>query len=95
VAFNKKEDTQLDVHASPTALLELDEFLSAFKVRFRRQEGKAALEGSLTELLTKMLSKTCDTMAKAVPGTSEQRLQAFLTNMPWDEHSESASTSVL
>jgi hypothetical protein len=26
-----------------------------------------------------------DTIAQAVPGTSEQRLQAFLTNRPWDE----------
>ena len=25
-------------------------------------------------------------MAEAVPGTSEQRLQEFLTNMQWDEH---------
>jgi SRSO17 transposase len=24
-------------------------------------------------------------MAQAVPGTSEQRLQEFLTNMPWDQ----------
>jgi SRSO17 transposase len=27
----------------------------------------------------------CDTIAQAVPGTSEQRLQEFLTNMQWDE----------
>jgi SRSO17 transposase len=27
----------------------------------------------------------CDTIAKAVPGTSEQRLQEFQTNMQWDE----------
>jgi hypothetical protein len=24
-------------------------------------------------------------MAEAIPGTSEQCLQEFLTNMPWDE----------
>jgi len=27
----------------------------------------------------------CDTIAQAVPGTSEQRLQEFQTNMQWDE----------
>jgi SRSO17 transposase len=40
----------------------------------------------MTGLLTELPNKNCDTIAQAVPGTSEQRLQAFLTNMPWDEH---------
>jgi SRSO17 transposase len=39
----------------------------------------------MTGLLTALPQKNCDTMAKAVPGTSEQRLQEFLTNMQWDE----------
>src|SRR6266571_5377041 len=54
--------------------------------RFRRPEGEAALERYLTGLLTALPNKNCDTMAEAVPGTSEQRLQEFLTNMQWDEH---------
>src|SRR6266566_3397157 len=75
----------MDRHASPASLPELDEFLTTFQVRFRRPEGEAALERYLTGLLTELPNKNCDTMAEAVPGTSEQRLQEFLTNMQWDE----------
>jgi hypothetical protein len=65
----------MDVHASPASLPELDAFLSTFKVRFRRSEARAALERYLTGLLTQLPNKNCDTMAQAVPGTHEQRLQ--------------------
>jgi SRSO17 transposase len=75
----------MDVHASPATLPELDEFLATFQVHFRRSEGKAALERYLTGLLTEVANKNCDTLAAAVPGTSEQRLQELLTNMQWDE----------
>jgi SRSO17 transposase len=75
----------MDIHASPTTLPELEEFLSTFTVRFRRPEGEAALERYLTGLLTELPNKNCDTMAEAVPGTSAQCLQEFLTNMQWDE----------
>ena len=74
----------MDVHASPATLPELEAFLASFQVRFRRPEGEAALERYLTGLLTELPNKNCDTMAQAVPGTSEQRLQEFLTNMQWD-----------
>jgi SRSO17 transposase len=36
-------------------------------------------------LLTELPQKNGDTLAQAVPGTSAQRLQEFLTNMQWDE----------
>jgi SRSO17 transposase len=75
----------MDVHASPAELPALKDFLGAFQVRFRRPEGGQALERYLTGLLTELPSKNCDTMAQAVPGTSEQRLQELLTNMQWDE----------
>ena len=75
----------MDVHASPAELPELKEFLGAFQVRFRRPEGADALERYTTGLLTELPNKNCDTMAQAVPDTSEQRLQEFLTNMQWDE----------
>jgi SRSO17 transposase len=75
----------MDVHASPAELPELNEFLGAFQVRFRRPEGGQALERYMTGLLTELPNKNCDTMAQAVPGTSEQRLQEFLTKMQWDE----------
>jgi SRSO17 transposase len=75
----------MDVHASPAELPELREFLGTFQVRFRRPEGVVALERSMTGLLTELPNKNCDTIAQAVPSSSEQRLQEFLTNMPWDE----------
>jgi SRSO17 transposase len=75
----------MDVHASPDELPELKEFLRSFEVRFRRPEGAEALERYTTGLLTELPTKNCDTLAQAVPGTSEQRLQEFLTNMQWDE----------
>jgi SRSO17 transposase len=75
----------MDVHASPVELLELQEFLGAFQIRFRRPEGRRALERYTTGLLTELPNKNCDTLAQAVPGSSEQRLQEFLTNMQWDE----------
>jgi SRSO17 transposase len=75
----------MDVHASPVELPELREFLGAFQVRFRRPEGRKALERYTTGLLTELPNKNCDTLAQAVPGSSEQRLQEFLTNMQWDE----------
>src|ERR671931_39491 len=75
----------MDVHASPDELPELKEFLGSFQVRFRRPEGQEALERYTTGLLTEVPNKNCDTLAQAMPGTSEQRLQEFLTNMQWDE----------
>jgi DDE superfamily endonuclease len=75
----------MDGHASPAELPELQEFLACFQVRFRRPEGRAALERYTTGLLTELPNKNCDTIAQAVPGTSEQRLQEFLTKMQWDE----------
>jgi SRSO17 transposase len=75
----------MDVHASPDELPELQAFLGAFQVRFRRPEARAALERYTTGLLTELPNKNCDTIAQAVPGTSAQRLQEFLTNRPWDE----------
>jgi SRSO17 transposase len=75
----------MDVHASPASLPELNAFLSTFKVRFGRPEVQFALERYLTGLLTELPNKNGDTLAQAVPGTHEQRLQGFLTTMPWDE----------
>ena len=74
----------MDVHASPAELPALKELLGAFQGRFRRPEGAPAVERSLTGLLTELPTKNCDTMAHAVPGTSEQPRQEFLTTMPWD-----------
>jgi SRSO17 transposase len=75
----------MDVHVSPDELPALQEFLGSFQVRFRRPEGAETLERYITGLLTELPTKNCDTIAQAVPGTSEQRLQEFLTNVQWDE----------
>jgi hypothetical protein len=42
----------MDIHASPTTLPALDEFLSTLKVRFRRLEGEVALDPTLTAART-------------------------------------------
>jgi hypothetical protein len=81
----------MDVHASPAELPELQDFLGAFQVRFRRPEGGQALERYLTGLLTELPNKNCDTIAQAGPGTSEQRLQEVLTTMQWDAEALNAS----
>jgi len=75
----------MDIHASPAPLPEVDEYLSGFTLRFRRFEGEQALEQYLTGLLTELPNTDCDTIAQAVPGTSDQCLQELLTNMQWDE----------
>src|SRR4029453_17941327 len=53
--------------------------------RFRRPEGREALERYTTGLLTELPNKHGDTIAQAVPSPSAQRLQEFLTNRPWEE----------
>ena len=72
-------------HASSTPLPELAEFLSPFRVHFHRSEGFRNLERYLTGLLTEHPRKNCDTLARVVPGTSEQRLQGLLTAIDYDE----------
>ena len=72
-------------HAPSTPLPELAEFLAPFRVHFKRSEGRQTLERYLTGLLTEHPNKNCDTIAQVVPGTSEQRLQALMTTLDWDE----------
>src|SRR5919199_3755779 len=66
-------------------LPELAQFLAQFRMHFKRRESQEASERYLTGLLNEHPNKNCDTMAEVVPGTSEQRLQGFLTSMAWDE----------
>src|SRR4051812_29074290 len=75
----------MDVPASPAEWPEWQEFLGAFPGRFRRPAGREALERYTTGLLTERPNKHGDPLAQAVPGTSAQRVQEFLTNMPGDE----------
>src|SRR6516164_6432609 len=64
---------------------DLAAFLQPLRVQFARSEGPHALERYLTGLLTELPNKNCDTIAQAVPDTSEQQLQGLLTAMAWDE----------
>jgi SRSO17 transposase len=73
------------VHASPAEVPEVQEFFARFQVRFRRPEGRAALERYTTGLLTELPNKHGDTIAAGVPGTGAQRLQAFLTKRQGEE----------
>jgi SRSO17 transposase len=75
----------MDGHASPAALPELQELLRAVQGRFRRPDGAEAVERYPTGLLTERPTQHGDPRAQAVPGPSEQRVQACLTNRPWDE----------
>jgi SRSO17 transposase len=75
----------MDGHASPAKWPELQEFLGAFQVGFRRPEGRQALERYTTGLLTELPNTNADPMAQAVPGPRAPRVQAFLTTMQWDE----------
>ncbi len=59
----------MDVHASLDSLAEFQEFLRCLQVRFRRAEGRAALERYATGLLTELPDENWATMAQAVPGT--------------------------
>jgi len=64
---------------------DLAAFLQPLRVHFARSEGPHALERYLTGLLTELPNKNCDTIAQAVPGTSEQQLQGLLTTTAWNE----------
>jgi SRSO17 transposase len=75
----------MDGQTSPAALPDWQECLSTFQVRFRRPEGREALERDTTGRLTELPKKNGDPSAQAVPGTSAQRWQEFLTNRQWDE----------
>jgi DDE superfamily endonuclease len=63
----------------------LPECWASFQVRFRRPEGRAALERATTGRRTAVPDKNCDTLAQGVPGARAQRWQAFLTTRPGDE----------
>lgn len=75
----------MDVPASPAERPEWHAFLGAFQGRVRRPAGRDALERDTTGRLTARPHKHGDTIAQAVPGTSAQRVQEFLTNRPWEE----------
>src|SRR5215469_15399896 len=71
--------------AAVEPLPDLAAFLAPFHLHVARSEGRQSLERYLTGLLTEHPNKNCDTIAQVVPGTSEQRLQALMTDIDWEE----------
>ena len=72
-------------HAPEEPLDELMTFLSAVGIEFGDKRRDRSMERYVTGLLTDHPNKNCDTLAEILPGTNEQRLQALLTTMEWDE----------
>lgn len=72
-------------HAPEEPLDELMTFLNAVGIEFGDKRRDHAMERYVTGLLTDHPNKNCDTLAEVLPGTNEQRLQALLTTMDWDE----------
>ena len=70
-------------------------FLNAVGIEFGDQRRSRAMERYVTGLLTDHPNKNCDTLAEILPGTSEQRLQALLTTMEWDEDQANANRVAL
>lgn len=65
-------------------LADLEGFLGPFGELVRRSESRASMERYATGLLSDLSRKTASDMGRALPGTSDQRLQEFLTNTAWD-----------
>lgn len=70
--------------SGPDPLSDLSSFLEPFAGLLRRSESREAMERYATGLLADLSRKTASDMGRALPGTSAQRLQEFLTNTAWD-----------
>jgi len=70
--------------AGAEPLADLDTFLEPFSQLLRRAESKAALERYTTGLLADVGRKTASEIGRAVPNTSGQNLQEFLTRTAWN-----------
>lgn len=62
----------------------LKSFLRPFGGLVRRSESRSAMEHYLAGLLAPLPRKTASDMARALAGTTSQRLQEFLTRTSWD-----------
>jgi len=73
------------LHAPEEPLAELMTFLNKVGIEFGDKRRDRSMERYVTGLLTDHPNKNCDTLAEILPGTNEQRLQALLTTVDWDE----------
>ena len=71
------------IKAGPAPLDDLWAFLKPFASLVRRAESREALERYTTGLLADLPRKTASDMGRALPRTSSQRLQEFLTRTAW------------
>ena len=72
-------------YAPEEPLAELTTFLNTVGIEFGDKRRSRSMERYVTGLLTDHPNKNCDTLAEVLPGTNEQRLQALLTTVEWDE----------
>ena len=72
------------IKAGPAPLADLGAFLQPFGALVRRAESREALERYTTGLLADLPRKTASDMGRALPRTSGQRLQEFLTRTAWE-----------
>jgi SRSO17 transposase len=70
--------------AGEEPLPDMAAFLAPFAALVRRSESRVSLERYTTGLLSDLVRKTSSDMGRALPGTSSQALQEFLTNTAWD-----------
>ena len=70
--------------AGAEPLVELETFLRPYAQLLRRAESRAALERYSTGLLADVARKTASGIGRALPNTSGQNLQEFLTRTDWD-----------
>jgi len=83
--MKKGEKERRVQRAGEESLLELEEFLREVGIDLGDKRRERAIDRYMTGLLTDHPNKNCETIAEVVPGTNEQRLQALLTSMEWDE----------
>lgn len=72
-------------HAPSDPLPELAAYLEPFHAHFVRSEGRHLLERYVTGVLSEHPNKNCETLAEAIPASSNQSLQGLLTTMRWDD----------
>jgi SRSO17 transposase len=77
---SSESSVRIGLHSPPEFLA----FLRPFADLFYRSEGRWAMNRYVLGLLALIKRKNCERIAAAVVGTSGDKLQALLTDIPWD-----------
>lgn len=75
-----ESSVRVGLHSPPEFLA----FLRPFVNLFYRSEGRRAMNRYVLGLLAPIKRKNCEQIAAAVVGTTGDKLQALLTDIPWD-----------